>query len=376
MPYKVSKQGDQYVVYKKDTGKRVGATDANKESLRKYLAALHINANEVLLKEEDEKQIAANLTKAFNAGPAATRDYLNGPEGSSEEARALLLKPAAPEDGSDEDDKVKVGDASGQAMGYKPTQNYIDLMQSVAWPLGSAKNLIDAINSGPTAKGIVVSKDLIIDGHHRWSGAIAIGGANAKIQGKNVEWPGDSTNQILAAAQLTIAAKLGPGKKQPSAGGGAATNILGKSAEAIYKMIIANLGKQTDKNAPGPLLNKAMCYEILKNPSMLEAINKWTGESVQGLKEISVGMDAVQKLRKSIAKKIANNLAKLPQNPEAPDRPDMPQFDPKRGGPELDTVTGDLAAGKFNVSPPFIKESKLRTLLRRVIKEEVNKRKK
>jgi hypothetical protein len=46
MPYKVKKQGDKYVVYKKDTGKRVGTTAGNKEALRKYLAALHINANE------------------------------------------------------------------------------------------------------------------------------------------------------------------------------------------------------------------------------------------------------------------------------------------------------------------------------------------
>ena len=46
MPYRVKKQGDQYVVYKKDTGKRVGATAGNKEALRKYLAALDINAKE------------------------------------------------------------------------------------------------------------------------------------------------------------------------------------------------------------------------------------------------------------------------------------------------------------------------------------------
>lgn len=46
MPYKYKKVGDKYVVYKKDTGKRVGATAGNKEALRKYLAALHIRANE------------------------------------------------------------------------------------------------------------------------------------------------------------------------------------------------------------------------------------------------------------------------------------------------------------------------------------------
>lgn len=52
MPYQVKKQGDKYIVYKKDTGKRVGATAGNKEALRKYLAALHINAKEGVLNED------------------------------------------------------------------------------------------------------------------------------------------------------------------------------------------------------------------------------------------------------------------------------------------------------------------------------------
>jgi len=380
MPYTVRKKGDKYVVYKKSTGERVGATAGNKEALRKYMAALHINAKENYntnktmklksLMSEDEKQIAKNLAQAFNAGTAATRNYLDGPEGSSAEARALLLKPQASQDGSEGDDKVTVADASGQAMAFKPTQNYIDLMQSVSWPLGSAKNLIDAINSGPTAKGVVTSKDLIIDGHHRWSGAIAIGADKAKIAGKSVNWPGEGTDQILAAAQLTIAAKLGPGKKTPSAGGGAATNILGKGAEDIAKMIMANVNKQTDKNAPGALLNDKMIKDLVGNEvSGAKVVYDWLGIKPFPSETKNKGY----KLRLAIAKKIGENLAKLPQNPEAPDRPDMPQFDKKRGGPELDTVTGDLAAGKFNVSPPFIKENKLRELIRKVIKEELKR---
>ena len=56
MPYKVKKQGDRYVVYKKDTGKRVGATAGNKEALRKYLAALHLNANESLDSIDEESK--------------------------------------------------------------------------------------------------------------------------------------------------------------------------------------------------------------------------------------------------------------------------------------------------------------------------------
>lgn len=46
MPYTARKVGDQYCVFKKDGGKRVGCTDGNKEALRKYMAALHLNANE------------------------------------------------------------------------------------------------------------------------------------------------------------------------------------------------------------------------------------------------------------------------------------------------------------------------------------------
>jgi len=62
MPYKVKKQGDEYVVYKKDTGKRVGATAGNKEALRKYLAALHLNANESLESiDEESKGLWANI---------------------------------------------------------------------------------------------------------------------------------------------------------------------------------------------------------------------------------------------------------------------------------------------------------------------------
>jgi len=46
MPYTARKVGDQYCVYKKDGGDKVGCTDGNKEALRKYMAALHINAKE------------------------------------------------------------------------------------------------------------------------------------------------------------------------------------------------------------------------------------------------------------------------------------------------------------------------------------------
>lgn len=57
MPYTHKKVGDQYCVYKKDTGKKVGCTDGNKEALIKYLAALHINDSKISLRESIRKEI-------------------------------------------------------------------------------------------------------------------------------------------------------------------------------------------------------------------------------------------------------------------------------------------------------------------------------
>jgi hypothetical protein len=59
MPYTARKEGDQYCVYKKDGGAKVGCTDGNKEALHKYLAALHLNANESI--NEEQKGLWANI---------------------------------------------------------------------------------------------------------------------------------------------------------------------------------------------------------------------------------------------------------------------------------------------------------------------------
>ncbi len=67
MPYTHKKVGDQYCVYKKDTGKKVGCTDGTKEALNKYIAALHMNAkkrvNELALDSVGIKEI---LKAIFN----------------------------------------------------------------------------------------------------------------------------------------------------------------------------------------------------------------------------------------------------------------------------------------------------------------------
>ena len=63
MPYTARKVGDQYCVYKKDGGDKVGCTDGNREALRKYLAALAINAKESTIREVIQKEIRRILGK-------------------------------------------------------------------------------------------------------------------------------------------------------------------------------------------------------------------------------------------------------------------------------------------------------------------------
>tara|TARA_R110000851_G_scaffold147563_2_gene287511 strand:- start:863 stop:1834 length:972 start_codon:yes stop_codon:yes gene_type:complete len=317
-----------------------------------------------LLLEDTREELASKLEKAFKAGPAATRMFLDSPEGSSEIVRKdILLSPD--QDGQDPDDKVAVGAASGPASAYLPTQSEIDLMKSVSYPLGSVKTFADAVRK-PMAGGIVTSNNLVIDGHHRWSGAISIGGDDAQVSGKNVKWPGTNTAEKLAAAQLAIAAKLGPGKKTPTQSKGFKTNIMGKGAGAIAKMIMANINKQTDAGAPGPLLNDDMMNTIANTQDKDNAdIMKWLGSAGD---RISQSENKVRALRIAIATKVGQNLAELPANPEAPARKDMPQFDDKVGGPDLDSVTPELTgkAGGYNVSPPFVKDGiiKLKDLMK------------
>ena len=66
MPYTARKVGDQYCVYKKDGGDKVGCTDGNKEALRKYMAALHINAKESTIREVIRKEVHRILKSKFN----------------------------------------------------------------------------------------------------------------------------------------------------------------------------------------------------------------------------------------------------------------------------------------------------------------------
>ena len=318
--------------------------------------------------EFTEEELGKALAKAFAAGPVATRAFLNSPMGQDAALNSLLKKPEPETDGEASDDKIKISgptDISVDPAKIIPTQNFIDAMKSVAFPLGSAASLADAITRKYGHGTIVISDNLIIDGHHRWSGVVAISPDTGTINALDVTWPGDTTAQKLAAAQISIASTLEPGTKQPSASGDAATDILGKKSAAIQKIIMSNVGKMPDPKAPGPLLNDKMMAELTDPANPAHAVVfEWLGEEVF----TEADPAAADNIRNAIATKVGDNLEVIKKNAAAPARVDMPQFDPKVGGPDLDktsTLAKDLKQGKINVAPPFVKDGviKLKDLL-------------
>lgn len=80
MPYSYHKEGDKYVVTKKDTGKVVGHTKGTKEALKKYLAALHLNADEgktnTMKKSELREMIAEIIKEVMNESSNTTPKHI------------------------------------------------------------------------------------------------------------------------------------------------------------------------------------------------------------------------------------------------------------------------------------------------------------
>lgn len=287
---------------------------------------------------------AEDISKAFKGGPGAVRSLANSVKDKEELKTALQ----GDHDKKVDDDKVSIGGGTPAVGGLLPTQSEIDLVKSIGWPLGDKDTLEKMITTGTsTAPGtITTSGNLVIDGHHRWSGIWSVSGPQGTVAVDDLALPGESTSEKLAAAQLAIAAYKDAEAKQPAADEKIELNILGKSSDAIEKDILAAEG-QKDPKAPGAILNPKYLEECSKS----EVIAKWAGFEVGA---------APDEVKAAIAKKTASNLSSLPQNPDAPPRADMPQFDHDNIGGKAakkDIMAG-LQSGEYNVAPPFSPEGK------------------
>lgn len=281
-----------------------------------------------------------DIKTASEEGPAAVRKLVNSTDDKQGLKDALdgmydKLKP---------DDVVNVSSSSSMKVGKLiPTQNEIDLMKSVAFPLGGISALEEMISTNKSGApgSITVSGNEILDGHHRWSGVWGISGPDGDIDVQNIELPG-GTSEKLAAAQLAIAAYKPTDTALPSASDEIPYNILGVGSAGIEELLLKNVGKQTDSKAPGPLLND----ELLAAAAKSEIVANWA--------KFKIGSPA-ETVKTAIIKKVASNFEGLPSNSAAPDRADMPQLDDKSiGGKKAkEEIYAGLASGAFNISPPY-----------------------
>jgi hypothetical protein len=297
--------------------------------------------------KEDAAALLQKTSDDFSKGDVVkVVDFLNSPVGQDPKVRTALA--AGQDDGSPSDEVMNVNDGATPHVGAMgPTQNEISLMKSIGFPLSTLKSVKDIGTGDITGQGqrIVSSGKLVIDGHHRWSSTWAVAGKGMKINAIDIDLPGSSANNKLAAAQVAIAATMpADSGKVPSATAKAvddegkplpSDNILGKSAKEIARMILDREGQAVPK--AGVLLSPEYLEKIKLVP---EAQKYW------GLKP-EMTPDQV---KGTIVSVVAGNLSQLPP-PQGPPRDYMPQFD---GGDthkkqvSLDQVTDKAKSGEVN----------------------------
>jgi len=287
-------------------------------------------------------------------GVIEVKDFLNSPEGSDSKVRDFLTQT------NDPSEKISVVDDTIQISknSPKPTQNEISIYNSIGWPLSKMESLRNIKSGDPTGghgndpnedgsvdpNRVIISGDLVIDGHHRWSQVFAIGGPGNDLMVKDIGLPGGTANEKLAVAQVAIVATMGDpdrGKVDkgpvPSKGGsGLPDNILGVDKTSIKEMILGSVGQNMDSGLP------------MMGPEWIaEARTDAAAQGFFGITEDMRDEDVIE----TVAEKVADNLANLPgMAAGAPAREHMPQFDMKT---DPNDVFDKMDSGGVNFKPPF-----------------------
>ena len=287
----------------------------------------------------DEEAVKAIEDNIPGKGVTDVVDFLNSPLGTDPKVREFIRKGS--EDGDPSDEQITVGSGSPKVGNMVPTQNEIDLMKSISFPLSSIDALDNAMGSSVAIGDIIASGEHIIDGHHRWSSVASVN-PDASLKVIDLGLPG-SADTKLAVAQVAIAAqpKVGTKPVPKATTAGAANNILGKSAGAIKEMILARVGESSEA---GELLND----EIVNHIKTKYANKFGIGEG-----------DDMETVREKIANTVGKNLAAMKAG-EGPERAYMPQFTGGDTGPSLDArdVMGTLSRGDANYKEPIKQEAK------------------
>lgn len=316
---------------------------------------------------EPVRELVDELEQAAKDGNVnKLHTLLDTKEGMSQELH-YILNGGLNYDGDGTDDVVKITEETRKVMDLSPTQNEIDFFKSTSFGCALKSSLEGAMGLwGPKQGGsISVAGNLVLDGHHRWSGCFALN-PFGEIAVRNFEFPSkiDSDGQKLCALQLAVAAKRKPGQKLPSATAGKGTNILGATKDSIMGHFEKAMF-QTVNAGPvsGVVLGDEYIGFLKEMPEAAKELFDLTPEEVDAAfsqEDIEGGMRAQDcPARGKIMTKIADNLSALPENPQAPARSDMPQLDHDDigGKSAFKAMRSELQSGELNIAEPFLEES-------------------
>lgn len=330
MPYKIKKLGDEYVVYKKDTGKRVGATAGNKVALRKYLAALHINAKESIMKEDAAADIQDLIKNVSNY-----EDFVARLGKLAQDPKVQAFLNAGTGDGNQSDDKFTATTKAIPVKNLRPTQNEIDVEGSLKWPLTKTDSLKNCLQKGAvTIKAPVVTYngEFIIDGHHRWSQLYSMN-KEGVLNCIDLSGPKLKPIDVLKVVQLAIAAELG---RIDSATVKEGNNLLKLDGNAVAKFVTSTITED--------------CVKVF-NSMKGAALGKLDKNNIAG-KVIVPNVMEMQKTSQPV--------------PGAPKRNVMPQTD------DATKAMQNLAKGVINFNEPYVAE--IRAAIRKMVLQETKRR--
>lgn len=328
MPYKYKKIGNKFVVFKKDTGERVGATAANKEALRKYMAALHINAKEGVINEEDEEVFQNKLKQIFKQNYAGFVAAL-GKFAADPKFRQFVKDTDA--------EKSKVQLSAIAVTKLIPTQNEIDVDGSLAWPLTKPQAAAFALKGGNVkimSPIIVFNGKYIVDGHHRWSQLYAIN-KEANIVAYN--FTNENIKKPLDALKATQLAIIGAGATKVPSESVKGKNLLKMEESAIKQYVI--------EKVIDPVVD---VFKKMKQLETKEAIADYIWSNAQSMQQTSQPV------------------------PGAPVRGIMPQADKVPGGPQK-TIAVLQQGIPLPVSEQQLREA-LKAEIRKYFKKKFNQK--
>ena len=350
-------------------------TPSKRKNRKKYLNKVLSEASQILLEEEqaDYKTIEDKIrgfNYALKDGAEETRSFLDN-EGKSSTFRDFLK--SGEDDGSADDDVVKISEAPQTLESLQPSQGFIDAGQSVSFSFCNYKfGFKPPLMGGPyTAKDpLSCAGDVILDGHHRWSGGVAVN-PKAQINTRDFGVKGDP-GQKLAKMQAAVASQTPANQPIPSKSGDKSGDIMGKSAAELEPILTNMLGKaasEFDGKADDEIILGDKFINDLKadtgNRAQLKSVFGITEDDLNNVKpeQTYASFDAIDcPVRKKIIAGSSKNLASMRKQAAGTpkERDDMPQLDHDDIGGDAGfaQIRRDLAKGRINIESPYVNENK------------------